>query len=274
MQELDASYWDARYRTGETGWDAGGPTTPLKAYIDQLGPKDLRILIPGAGRAYEAEHLHRSGFTQVHVIDLTDAPYADLLARCPDFPRAHLHVGDFFAHEGRYDRILEQTFFCALDPSLRPRYVRKMHELLAPGGRLVGVLFDDALNTDRPPFGGHADEYRSLFGARFTDLVLEPCTNSIPPRAGRELWLRATRTPEAYTPIDCSLYDRYEAWATRRTPLVIEHVDDAGTLHRTHARITDLRVEGPGKAEWMHLSEGGPVRLDHIRTVRPVGSEG
>jgi hypothetical protein len=26
-----------------------------------------------------------------------------------------------------------------------------------------------------------------------------------------------------YTPIDCNLYDRYEAWATLRTPLIIEH---------------------------------------------------
>jgi SAM-dependent methyltransferase len=193
MAGLDATYWAGRYRTGETGWDIGHASTPLAAYADQLAPKDLRILVPGAGRAYEAEHLHRSGFTQVFVIDLTDAPFRDLRTRCPSFPEEHLLVGDFFTHEGRYDRILEQTFFCALDPALRPRYVQQMHRLLVPGGRLVGVLFDDPLNTDRPPFGGNEAEYRTLFTPLFPDLVLEPCYNSIAPRAGRELWLRATR---------------------------------------------------------------------------------
>lgn len=193
MAGLDATYWAGRYRTGETGWDVGQASTPLAAYADQLAPKDLRILVPGAGRAYEAEHLHRSGFTQVFVIDLTDAPFQDLRARCPSFPEEHLLVGDFFTHEGRYDRILEQTFFCALDPVLRPLYVQQMHRLLVPGGRLVGVLFDDPLNTDRPPFGGNEAEYRALFTPLFPDLALEPCYNSIAPRAGRELWLRATR---------------------------------------------------------------------------------
>ncbi len=190
---LDNNYWRDRYVVGSDTWDTGAPTTPLKEYIDQLTDKQLRILIPGAGRAYEAEYLHSLGFANVVVIDLTEAPFADLLARCPDFPRAHLIVGDFFAHEGTYDRIIEQTFFCALDPALRPRYVTRMHELLAPGGKLVGVLFDDVMNSDEPPFGGNADEYRTLFSPAFPNVSFERCRNSIAPRAGREVWMCAQR---------------------------------------------------------------------------------
>ena len=140
---LDRDFWESRYTTADTGWDLGGPSTPLKEYIDQLTNKALRILIPGAGRAYEAEYLQTLGFKNVFVIDLTDAPFADLLKRCPDFPKDHLIVGDFFAHQASYDLIVEQTFFCALDPALRTRYVEKMYELLVPGGKLVGVLFDE-----------------------------------------------------------------------------------------------------------------------------------
>jgi len=197
--ELDRTYWEDRYRGDETGWDIGGPSTPLREYLDQLADKDLRILVPGGGRAWEAEYAHRAGFRNVHVIDLTDAPFKDFLARCPDFPGEHLITGDFFAHEGRYDRILEQTFFCALDPSLRPAYVAHVEQLLAPptgdrpGGKLVGVLFDDPLNTDHPPFGGSKTCYEPLFRERFPNVSLEPCHNSIKPRAGRELWLRAVR---------------------------------------------------------------------------------
>lgn len=190
---LDRTYWESRYHAGETGWDTGGPTTPLKEYIDQLTDKDLRILIPGAGRAYEAEYAHRQGFRNVFVIDLTDAPFKDLLARCPDLPQEHLITGDFFTHEGAYDRIIEQTFFCALDPALRERYVAHTYALLKPGGALVGVLFDAPLNTDRPPFGGSRDAYLPLFRRHFPAVSIEPCHNSIKPRAGSESWLHASK---------------------------------------------------------------------------------
>ena len=98
MIDLDHAYWEQRYLQDLTGWDIGGPSTPLKEYIDQLTDKDLRILIPGGGRAWEAEYAHRQGFRNVFVIDLTDAPFKGLLARCPDFPQDHLITGDFFAH--------------------------------------------------------------------------------------------------------------------------------------------------------------------------------
>lgn len=191
---LDRNYWECRYDSGDTGWDTGGSTIPLKAYIDQLTNKDLRILFPGAGRAWEAEYAHQQGFRNVFVIDLTDAPFKGLLKRCPDFPPEHLITGDFFAYEGRYDRIIEQTFFCALDPALRPAYVQRMHELLREGGKLVGVLFDTVPNPVGPPFGGSQEEYVSLFTPFFPDVSFERCYNSIAPRAGRELWMNAVKS--------------------------------------------------------------------------------
>lgn len=191
--EPTALFWKERYATGDTGWDLGAVSTPLKAYFDQLTNKDLRILIPGGGRSYEAEYLHRQGFGNVFALDHVAAPFEDLLRSCPGFPQEHLIVSDFFQHEGQYDRIIEQTFFCALDPKLRRQYVGRMHKLLVPGGILAGVLFDDPLNTDHPPYGGNAEEYRQLFGHGFQDLMLTPCHNSIAPRSGRELWLRAAK---------------------------------------------------------------------------------
>jgi SAM-dependent methyltransferase len=259
--DLDRSYWEDRYHGGEIGWDLGGPSTPLKEYLDQLTDKDLKILIPGGGRAWEAEYAHRQGFRNVYVIDLTDAPFKDLLSRCPDFPKEHLLVGDFFQHEGTYDRILEQTFFCALDPGLRERYVAHMHKLLKPGGKLVGVLFHDTLNTDRPPFGGFAADYTPLFAAWFDRYSLEPCHNSIPPRAGRELWLVAVKEP-ADPPVACAFYDALEAAAVqRRTQHFVLH--DGTTLQ---GRIIDLYLE-QGR-EWLRLTDGRCLRLSRIAKHR------
>lgn len=193
---LDKDYWQNRYDTGTDGWDIGAPSTPLATYIDQLADKSLRILIPGCGAAWEGQYLHERGFQNVWLMDLTGGPFAGFLQRCPDFPKEHLLIGDFFAHEGQYDLIIEQTFFCAIDPSLRGRYAEKMRELLGPGGKLVGVLFDDpqpGKEPGAPPFGGSREEYVALFSRYFGHVKVDPCHNSIAPRSGREVWISVVK---------------------------------------------------------------------------------
>jgi SAM-dependent methyltransferase len=71
MQTLDQTFWENRYVLNETGWDLGEVSPPLKAYIDQLTDKNLRILIPGCGNTYEAEYLLNNGFTNITVIDIS-----------------------------------------------------------------------------------------------------------------------------------------------------------------------------------------------------------
>ncbi len=189
MIELNKDFWTTRYRENETGWDVGEITQPLKDYFDQLKNKDISILIPGAGNAHEAEYLFNNGFTNVVVMDISEEPLLNIQKRIPAFPKQHLVLGDFFEHTNTYDLIVEQTFFCALNPSLRKAYAKKMYETLKPNGKLVGLLFNDVLNTDKPPFGGNKEEYISYFEPYFTFKVFDTCYNSIKPRAGRELFI-------------------------------------------------------------------------------------
>ena len=190
---LDAAYWQARYAAGRDGWDARAITPPLRAYFDQLAvPQQPRILIPGAGRAYEAEYLHRLGFRQVFVADLAPEALAALAARVPGFPAAHQLLADFFALPPAppYDIIVEQTFFCALNPARRPAYARQCAALLRPGGTLVGLLFDTDFGPGtEPPFGGSREEYRAYFAPYFEFRHFETATNSLAPRQGRELFI-------------------------------------------------------------------------------------
>jgi methyl halide transferase len=190
---MTKEYWDNRWKNNDTGWDIGHVSTPLKEYIDQLEDKNVQILIPGGGNAYEAEYLHSKGFANVHLLDISPAPLENFLGRVPSFPREHLLCRDLFDHQGEYDLILEQTFFCAIDPAFRGRYVEHMHGLLRPSGKLVGVLFNDRLNDDKPPFGGNTEEYRKLFEERFRFRHFETAYNSIAPRAGRELFIHLER---------------------------------------------------------------------------------
>jgi len=187
--KLNKAFWDNKYTNEKLGWDIGYISTPLKDYIDQLADKNLKILIPGAGNGYEVEYLFNRGFTNIHVVDIARQPLDNLKNRMPHFPDGQLIHLDFFELcESNFDLILEQTFFCALDPSLRESYAIKMNNLLKEKGKLVGLLFDFPLTEKGPPFGGDIYEYKKLFFGHFKIKTLERAHNSIKPRNGNELF--------------------------------------------------------------------------------------
>ncbi len=189
MNKFDKEYWTTRYKNNETGWDMGAASPPLKEYIDQLTDKNIAILIPGAGNAYEAEYLFKKGFKNVTVVDIAKEPLENIKKRILTYPKEQLIETDFFEHKGQYDLILEQTFLCAVNPLLKNKYVEKMVELLKPKGKLVGVVFTEPLNAKIPPFGATKEEYEKLFEEKFALKVFTNCYNSIKPRAGRELFI-------------------------------------------------------------------------------------
>ncbi len=185
--ELNDEYWSTRYAENQTGWDLKQVSTPLKVYIDQLENKQAHILIPGCGNAYEANYLVEKGFTNITLIDISAVLVGKLQAHFAGKPVAVIH-GDFFEHRGQYDLILEQTFFCAIDPSLREKYAQHMQTLLKTGGKLSGVLFSRHFEGG-PPFGGTIAEYQKLFSPYFHVKTMEPCYNSIAPRVGNEVFI-------------------------------------------------------------------------------------
>jgi SAM-dependent methyltransferase len=195
--QLDKNYWSGKYQNNLTGWDAGAVTTPIKTYIDQLSDKSVPILIPGCGFGHEAAYLYDHGFNNVTVIDLAPEPIAHLKDRCPNWSDDNLIVGNFFDHNGQYDIIFEQTFFCALNPEMRPAYASKATDLLSPGGKLVGVLFNISIPGPNPPYGGSADEYKLYFDQLFEFETYELCYNSIKPREGTELFINLRKKSQS-----------------------------------------------------------------------------
>ncbi len=189
MTTLDNEYWSNRYLNNDTGWDTGFITPPLKEYFDQLKNKNIAILIPGCGNSYEAEYLLQNDFTNITLIDVSATLCNELEKKFDVYkPFVKIICGDFFEHSGQYDLIVEQTFFCALEPALRKSYAEKMPQLLKPGGRLAGLLFNKDFDGG-PPFGGNEQEYRKLFAPVFAIKKMELCNNSIKPRAGAELFV-------------------------------------------------------------------------------------
>lgn len=187
--KLGKEFWDNLYRSNDTGWDQGGVTSPLKNYFDQLKNKNLKILIPGCGNSYEAEYLFQQGFKNVHVLDISPVAIDNFKKRVSSFPLKQIYNEDFFKHKEKYDLIIEQTFFCAINPEWRELYAKQMHDLLNRRGKLAGLFFDKTISgNEPPPFGGTKNEYQKLFSKYFKINTLARCKNSIKPRKGRELF--------------------------------------------------------------------------------------
>lgn len=190
---LNGSYWEAQWQSGKTGWDIGYASPAINNYMAQYGDKDATILIPGCGNAYEAANMAENGFTNITLLDISPKAAATLQAKFANSPAIKVLCEDFFEHHGLYDLILEQTFFCAIPPSRREEYAKKAASLLRPHGKVVGLLFDKVFEKAGPPFGGCPCEYKPIFAPHFTIQRMEACYNSIPQRAGAEVFINLVK---------------------------------------------------------------------------------
>jgi len=192
-QPLDSNYWEAQWQNKTTGWNIGHAAPVITQYMAQYENKNAAILIPGCGNAYEAEFLLANGFTNITLMDI--APKAVELLQNKFKGRTEVTVlcEDYFHHNGNYDLIIEQTFFCAIPPARRKEYAEKAAALLNQKGKIIGVLFDKKFDKPGPPFGGCPCEYKPVFEPHFHIAKMEECYNSIAARAGSEVFIQLVK---------------------------------------------------------------------------------
>lgn len=188
--KIDEEFWDLHWQTGQTGWDIGYPSPAIIDFVDKNINKSSSILIPGCGNAYEAEYLAKNDFQDITLIDISKTAVNNLKAKFKHYPNVKIIHSNFFQHNGQYDYIIEQTFFCALNPKLRNEYAKQMSKLLKSNGNLFGLLFKIEFEKEGPPFGGNESEYRMTFEPYFNILSMEDCKSSIPKRIGNELFFK------------------------------------------------------------------------------------
>jgi len=189
--KLDNSFWNLRYQNHQTGWDLGEISNPIKKWFDNQENKKINVLIPGAGKGHEVKYGFEKGFKNIFYMDLSSRA-ADLFKEiCPLFPKDQILIGDFFSLKTPlfFDVIIEQTFFCAIDPTLRANYTEKTNEILKDNGKIIGLLFNREFDTNGPPFGGTEKEYRELFNSKFNFKKFENSLLSSLPRKEYEFWI-------------------------------------------------------------------------------------
>ena len=192
--KFNKNYWENRYKEKKTGWDLGKISKPLKNYIDQLDNKNLHILIPGSGNGYEAEYLFKKNFKNIYYNDVSKLAIKNFKNRVPSFPKTNILDLNFFDINEKFDLIIEQTFFCALDPLVRQNYINKINDLIRNNGKLVGLFFDDIFKSQEPPFGFKKKNYTELFNKFLNIKTFELCYNSELPREGNEFFCIAQKS--------------------------------------------------------------------------------
>jgi methyl halide transferase len=192
VKELSATDWEARYQEKNTPWDLQGPT-PEFVRLAKEGwfPKKGQALVPGGGRGYDAIHLAKIGL-DVDLVDFApSAVQAALELAAQEKARVYAYLADFFElpkvgyHQNSYDLILEYTFFCAIDPSLRQKYAETVAKLLKPKGILLALFFPTQTDKEGPPFLVSKQEVEKLFSPYFQMEFLQP-QESVKARKDRE----------------------------------------------------------------------------------------
>ncbi len=171
--------WTANVQAGTLPrFDVGCESPALRQMIIKGDVPSGRCLVPGCGRAYDLKALAHPNRT---VIGIDIAPTAVEEARSwlagqsiPPECKVEVQQANFFdlapPSDQLFDFVYDYTFFCALDPVLRPLWASKMAALIRAGGRLATLIFPIwdipphhlGLNGGNPPFPVSIEAYREV----------------------------------------------------------------------------------------------------------------
>ncbi len=195
-------FWQERFEKDETGWDRGGPSPQLLAWLASGELQRGRIAVPGCGNGWEVAELARCGF-EVVGIDYTAAAVERAQARvAAQGLQAEVIQADVLSYQPAlaFDAIYEQTCLCALHPEHWLSYSRQLHHWLKPEGSLW-VMFMQMLRPaasaegliQGPPYHCDINAMRVLFPQSDWVWPKLPYARVAHPNSAHELALRLRR---------------------------------------------------------------------------------
>lgn len=184
--------WQRHYDEGDLGWDLGQVAPPFIKLFESKTILPGKTLIPGCGRGHEVIYLAENGF-EVTAVDYSPGAVNHLKSTVQErnLKCEVLHM-DFFgidsAHNGVYDLLIEQTFFCAISPEQRSSYVSTVARALKKGGMLAGLFYNTGEEEGGPPFNTTREDIKKYFSDSFEIRQLSKTEDSAEQRKNKE-WL-------------------------------------------------------------------------------------
>ncbi|KAK1270373.1 putative thiol methyltransferase 2 [Acorus gramineus] len=129
--------WNKCWEQGLTPWDIGRPTPVLVDLLEKGGLPKGRALVPGCGT---------------------------LFSSLPNANCFKFLLGDFFSWRPTelFDLIFDYTFFCAIEPSMRPAWASQVRDMLKPDGELITLMFPIGDCEGGPPYNVSLDTYEEV----------------------------------------------------------------------------------------------------------------
>ena len=186
------SFWNQKYINNDAQWDIGSPT-PIFIDWSKTLPSRKKILIPGAGRGHDALYLGQKNH-DVYAIDFSSEAIQYLKSKSKELDiKVNAICEDFFnlsKYYGTMDIILEYTFFCAINPKLRMKYINETLKLLKDNGLFVGIFLplDKPLSEGGPPYGINLDETIECFSEYYNVIECKKSELTIEPRFDNEVF--------------------------------------------------------------------------------------
>ena len=190
---FNSTFWNQKYIKNDIGWDIGSPTPIFVNWSKSLKERK-KILIPGSGRGHDALFLSK----QNHDIFANDfskeaIKYLNIKAKELKLPIKTI-CQNFFSlssYYGMMDIVLEYTFFCAINPKLRLKYIKEVSRLLKKNGLFVGILLpiNKDANEGGPPYAVNYKKTLEDFKKYFELLECKKSELSIKPRKNNEVFV-------------------------------------------------------------------------------------
>ena len=195
-------FWQDRFDNKETGWDRGGPSPQLLAWLDSGELQSCRIAVPGCGSGWEVAELARRGF-EVVGIDYTAAAVERTRSLVDaQGVQADVVQADVLSYQPamKFDAIYEQTCLCALHPDHWLSYSQQLQQWLKPEAALW-VMFMQMIRPaasaegviQGPPYHCDINAMRVLFSEQDWVWPKPPYVKVAHPSFSHELALRLRR---------------------------------------------------------------------------------
>jgi 2-polyprenyl-3-methyl-5-hydroxy-6-metoxy-1,4-benzoquinol methylase len=173
----DAAHWDEHYRTGQTPWETGSPSSELQRVIAQEHVTPCRVVDLGCGSGINALWLAQQGF-EVTGIDVSSLALEQARRRAAAANVAiRFEEDDLLALRARYEPFpffFDRGCYHVVRRTDAAGYVRALQGLTQPGA-LGLILTGNSRSTHQPGQGPPVvseEELRSELGAAFDILAL------------------------------------------------------------------------------------------------------
>lgn len=172
---MDKDFWHQRWQRNEIGFHRDSVHPALEEHWSAVSRGESRpVLVPLCGKSLDMLWLAGQGYPVVGVEldrgavetffeEAGLAPEIDETGPLPSFSAGGVTVfaGDFFEFDrpGKYGLVYDRAALIALPPEIRPRYLRHLASLLAPGakGLLITLEYPQS-RMQGPPFSVMPDE--------------------------------------------------------------------------------------------------------------------